>query len=66
MRNSGSYFNPIGIAGWMINGMLLKRRTLPETQTKIYDRMIPFVQRWEGIVKIPFGLSILAVLRKNA
>jgi SAM-dependent methyltransferase len=60
-----SYFNAIGITGWMLNGMLLRRKTLPQIQTKLYDRTIPFIRGVEKVVKMPFGLSIFAVLRKN-
>jgi 2-polyprenyl-3-methyl-5-hydroxy-6-metoxy-1,4-benzoquinol methylase len=60
-----SYFNPLGIIGWVINGNMLKRKTLPSRQTKLFDRIIPILQRIEKTVIQPFGLSILAVFNKD-
>ena len=53
----------VGIAGWYVNGKILKRRVLPALQLRIYDRIAPILARAEAMWKLPVGLSLLAVAR---
>jgi SAM-dependent methyltransferase len=57
------WLNLVGIAGWFLNGRVLKRRVLPQMQLKIYDRVAPLLARAEAMWKLPVGLSLLAVAR---
>jgi SAM-dependent methyltransferase len=57
------WLNLIGIAGWYLNGKVLKRRVLPALQLRIYDRIAPILARAEAMWKLPVGLSLLAVAR---
>jgi SAM-dependent methyltransferase len=57
------WLNLVGIAGWFLNGKVLRRRVLPQLQLKIYDRVAPVLARAEAIWKLPVGLSLLAVAR---
>jgi SAM-dependent methyltransferase len=59
------YFNPYGIMGWVFNGSVLKRGTLPRYQTKIFNSVIPLLKRIDYIISWPAGLSVLAVLEKR-
>jgi SAM-dependent methyltransferase len=58
-----SFFNALGTVGWLLNGGILRRRTLPAKQTMLYDRVVPLLRRVESVIPLPFGLSILAVLK---
>ncbi len=53
--------NPFGVAGWVLNGQLLRRTGVPEVQLRIYDRIAPVLaaieRRWEP----PVGLSLFCV-----
>jgi SAM-dependent methyltransferase len=57
------WLNLIGIAGWYLNGRILKRRVLPQMQLRIYDRIAPVLAQAEAMWKLPVGLSLLAVAR---
>jgi SAM-dependent methyltransferase len=59
-----SRFNLAGIAGWFINGTLLRRRELPNEQMRLYDRLVPWLFRLERLVGPPAGLSLLMVARR--
>ena len=57
-------FNPIGIFGWWLQGKILHRRTLSPKQTRLFDRMVPFI-RWLPFQRNPWlGLSLIAIARK--
>ena len=57
------YLNPTGVAGWLVNSRILRRREIPAGQAKLYDRLYPLLRRVEEL-GLPFGLSVLAVGRK--
>ena len=57
------WLNIAGIAGWFLNGKVLRRRVLPALQLKLYDRVAPLLARAEAMWKLPVGLSLLAVAR---
>jgi SAM-dependent methyltransferase len=59
------WLNLVGIAGWFLNGKLLRRRALPALQLRIYDRLAPLLARAEEMWKLPIGLSLLAVARAS-
>jgi SAM-dependent methyltransferase len=57
------WLNLVGIAGWFLNGRVLRKRVLPPLQLKIYDRVAPLLARAEAMWKLPLGLSLLAVAK---
>ncbi|OGC13698.1 hypothetical protein A3J90_01960 [candidate division WOR-1 bacterium RIFOXYC2_FULL_37_10] len=60
------YFNSIGILGWYINGRILKRKEMSLAQALIYDKLfIPVIAKIESFVSPPFGMSLLAISRKE-
>lgn len=58
------YLNLPGAIGWFVNGKILRRKMLPGNQMRIFNLMAP-VLKIENHVRIPFGLSLLAVGRKK-
>lgn len=59
------WMNLVGIPGWVLNGHVLKRRVLPPLQLRLYDRLAPTLASLESKVKLPVGLSLLAVGRRK-
>ena len=57
------YLNPVAIPGWLFNGRLLRRSTIPGLQIGLFDRLTPLV-RLSSSWNLPFGLSLLAVARR--
>lgn len=57
-------FNLFGIAGWLINGTILRRKDLPAGQMGLFDRLAPLLFRLERLVGPPAGLSLLCVGEK--
>lgn len=59
------YFNAVGFFGWGLNARLLRRRELPTQQALFYDSHVVPLQSWlEGIVRPPFGQSLIVVGQK--
>ncbi|MCX6340399.1 MAG: glycosyltransferase [Candidatus Aureabacteria bacterium] len=58
------FFNMLGAVGWFINGKILRRKMLPKNQMKLFDLLMPLL-KLEDHLRIPFGLSLLAVGRKE-
>lgn len=59
------WMNLVGIPGWFLNGRVLKRRVLPPLQLRLYDLLAPTLASLEAQVKLPVGLSLLAVGRRR-
>jgi SAM-dependent methyltransferase len=57
------WLNLLGIPGWFLNGRVLRRRIIPAGQLRIYDRIAPLLARLESMVRLPIGMSLLAVAR---
>ncbi|MHC4873146.1 MAG: glycosyltransferase [Planctomycetota bacterium] len=55
--------NWLGLPGWYINGVLLRRRHFSKIQLKIFDLLVPILKLTSWL-PLP-GLSILAVARKQ-
>ena len=54
-------FNFFGIAGWLVNGTILRRKDLPTGQMGLFDRLAPLLFRLEKLIGPPAGLSLLCV-----
>jgi len=51
------YINLLGLAGWMLNGRILRRTVLPVRGVSLFERLIPLV-RLEDRVNLPIGLGL--------
>ncbi|MBI4491278.1 MAG: glycosyltransferase [Chloroflexi bacterium] len=56
--------NVLGMAGWYANSRVLKRRTVPSFQARLFDQIVPLQARLEARLSPPTGLSLVAVGRK--
>jgi SAM-dependent methyltransferase len=59
------YVNPLGAIGWFVSSRLLRRPQVPLGPLRVYDRLVPSLQRLDGL-RLPFGLSVWAVARRDA
>jgi SAM-dependent methyltransferase len=60
------YVNPIGLFGWYIVCRMLRMRPRNGAMLRGYDRLIvPWLRRAEQGRRMPFGQSVLAVIRKQ-
>lgn len=57
------WLNLLGIPGWFVNSRLLRRKGVPALQVRLYDRLAPLLARLESKLKLPVGMSLLAVAR---
>jgi SAM-dependent methyltransferase len=59
------YSNLIGFFGWWTNSHILKREAQSPGQIEVFDRfVVPVLSAVEGVVRPPFGQSLVAVLEK--
>ena len=57
-------FNRFAVAGWWLNGRLLRRRYFSRVQLKVFDLLTPLLRRVDGWMP-GRGLGLLAVARKS-
>ena len=55
--------NPVGAAGWLVTGRVLKRDQIPSTPLKTFDLLVPALRALDRL-RLPFGLSLWAVARR--
>lgn len=62
-----SYFNMLAAIGWLVVAKFGRARQMSRGGMRIFDRTLALQQRLEKMLPaVPFGLGILAVLRKRA
>ncbi len=59
------YFDFFAAFGWFFYGKILKRKTMSSFQIKMFDKFIPILAKLERKIRIPFGLSLIAVCKKR-
>jgi phospholipid N-methyltransferase len=61
------YMNSIGVIGWYLNGKVFKVNNYSRVvslQIRTFDSFaIPFLEKIESLIKIPFGQSLITVCR---
>lgn len=58
------YFNLAGIPGWFVSGKLQKNKSIPGSQMKLYNHLVPVFKIMDKLVFNRAGLSVIAVGRK--
>jgi glycosyltransferase involved in cell wall biosynthesis len=58
-----AFFNRLGVLGWYVNSVLLRRRRVPGLQLHVQNALVPLL-RAERVLPLPFGLSLIAVGRR--
>ncbi len=59
-----NYFNAPGIAGWILSGSILKKKTIPAGQMKLYNKLVPVFKIIDKLTFNTFGLSVITVGQK--
>jgi hypothetical protein len=59
------YFNVIGILGWFVSGKILRKKTIPEGQMKLYDTLVPLWKLVDWCIGRFIGLSVISVVTKD-
>ncbi len=59
------YFNFAAIAGWWFSGSVLKKKTIPNGQMKLYDKLVPVFKLIDKIILNKAGISAISVGRKS-
>jgi len=63
--NHTQYFNFIGILGWYFNGNILKKKSIPGGQMKLYNNLVPIFKVLDKVTTNKFGLSTIVVGTKK-
>jgi SAM-dependent methyltransferase len=58
--------NMFGAVGWLMYSRILRKKILPEGPLGLFNMLTPFFMAVERTVPVPFGLSIIAVGRKDS
>jgi SAM-dependent methyltransferase len=59
------YMNLIGIAGWILNGKILKTNLVSTSQFSLYNKIVPIIAKLESLVHPPVGLSLICIATKK-
>jgi len=58
------YFNATGILAWWISGKILRHKTIPAGEMKLYNTFVPVFKLVDKIVAKQMGLSVVCVIQK--
>ncbi len=58
------YFNATGIAGWILSGSILRKKTIPAGQMKLYNKLVPIFKLVDKVLFNSIGLSAIVVGKK--
>lgn len=59
------YHNLIAGLGWFITGRIIRQKLMSSLQASAFDKFIPLIAKVERRVKIPFGLSLVVICKKE-
>jgi hypothetical protein len=60
------YGNLAGVVPWLVSGRVLKQRAIGSGSLRFYDRWVfPVAARVEGMLRIPYGLNLAALARRQ-
>ena len=59
------YFNFMGIPGWYISGKLQMNKSIPRSQMKFYDKLVPVFKVIDKLVFNKIGLSVITIGKKD-
>lgn len=61
---TGHYSNRIGVLGWWVNSVLLKKRLVPAGQARLVNRLTPLFRLADRLLPLPFGQSVTGIARR--
>ncbi|HOU11947.1 MAG TPA: class I SAM-dependent methyltransferase [Anaerolineae bacterium] len=57
------YLNFAGALGWFVSGKILRKKTPPANQLRLFNLLVPFLRYIEANINSPVGVSLLSVAR---
>ncbi len=57
----GSYMNAPGYFGWLWHSRIRRSRKIPASGARLSNRLVPFIDAFERIIRLPFGQSLVMV-----
>lgn len=58
-------FNVIGILGWFVSGSILKKKTIPEGQMGLFNKLVPVFKIADVLTLKKMGLSVICISEKE-
>lgn len=58
-------FNVIGILGWFVSGSILKKKTIPEGQMGLFNKLVPIFKLADTLTFKKIGLSVICFAIKD-
>ena len=58
-------FNVIGILGWFVSGSILKKKTIPEGQMGLFNKLVPVFKLADILTLKKIGLSVICISEKE-
>ncbi len=55
------YMNTVGYFGWLWHSRIRRREQIPIKSARLFNRMVPFLDAIERIVRLPLGQSLVMV-----
>jgi SAM-dependent methyltransferase len=62
----GWYMNLPGVLGWWWRGRVRRKTTIPESLTRRFDRLVPFISAVERLIRPLVGQSAIVVATRDA
>jgi len=61
---TGQYSNVVGLLGWWLNSVVLRRTQVPAKQASAFNRLVPLLSVVERVLPLPIGQSVMGIGRK--
>ena len=58
------FFNLVGLMGWIIRDKIQRSEGLRPSQISIFESMVPILKPIESKVRMPLGISLIAIAQK--
>jgi hypothetical protein len=58
------FFNIVGLMNWIIRDKIERSGGLRSYQISLFDSIVPFLKRVESKVRMPLGISLIAIAQK--
>jgi len=59
------YMNLVGIAGWILNGKILRTDIVSTSHFSLYNKLVPIIAKLESCIHPPVGLSLVCIATKR-
>lgn len=60
------YMNSLGFFGWLWHSKCLQRPEIPIKAARLFNRLVPFVDAFERVIRLPFVQSVVMIGKRSA